>query len=354
MTSQTSSPPGNTSCVGRSAPSVHRVGVLALSDVVTFDLSVPVTVFGEMTPSVPVTLTLPLPAPLYAVRVCAARLPGRASKSGRRSVVTAEGFNIDVPYGLEVLTWADTVVVPGRSSLDQGIPPEALEALRAAHTRGARVVSICTGAFVLAAAGLLNGRRATTHWAGAGLLASAYPEVTVNPAVLYVDEGSICTSAGLAAGIDLCLHLVRADFGSDAANTIARRMVVAPHRSGGQAQFADSPVSATVDGGLESTRRWMLERLEQPLTIDSLARHASMSPRTFARRFAAEAGTTPLQWLLAQRVLLARRLLETSEEPIKRIAARAGFSDTLSLRQHFGRATGTTPLAYRRMFRGTP
>jgi transcriptional regulator GlxA family with amidase domain len=216
------------------------------------------------------------------------------------------------------------------------------------------VVSICTGAFVLAAAGLLDGRRATTHWAAAERLASDYPNVEVDPAVLYIDDGTVCTSAGVAAGIDLCLHLVRQDYGAETANAIARGMVVAPHRSGGQTQFAQAPVPAVDDGSLERTRRWMLAHLAEPLTIDKLARHASVSSRTFSRRFVAETGTTPLQWVLTQRVLLARRLLETTDEPVARVAALAGFGDALNLRNHFGRATGTSPLAYRRTFRGRP
>jgi transcriptional regulator GlxA family with amidase domain len=336
----------------RSPSAPHRVAILAFDGVVAFDLAVPATVFGTVANEDIVWASdLPsaayLRAALYDVRVCA------AASGARRRVRTADGFAIEVPYGLDAVAWADTVVVPGvllcAAPLPAlpALPPRALAALRAAHARGARIVSVCTGAFVLAAAGLLDGRRAATHWAAATQLAADYPQVAVDPAVLYVVDGAVCTSAGVAAGIDLCLHLVREDHGAEVANAIARGMVVAPHRSGGQAQFAETPVPARDDGSLEPTRRWMLAHLAEPLTVDVLARHASVSRRTFARRFAAETGTTPLQWLVAQRVLLARQLLETTDEPVARVAALAGFGDALGLRQHFGRATGTTPLAYR-------
>ena len=346
----------------------HRVALLALDRVVAFDLAVPSTVFGGAAfgvgePEDAAVLRAALPyRSLYEVRVCApdgpppGARPTSRVRSARvtpdRRVRTADGFTLDVAHGLRTLAWADTVVVPGLASLDRDLPASVLTGLRTAHARGARVVSICTGAFVLAAAGLLDGRRATTHWAAAARLAAAYPQVTVDAAVLYVDAGSVCTSAGVAAGIDLCLHLVRQDHGTEAANAIARGMVVAPHRSGGQAQFAETPVPPVDEGSLEGTRRWAIAHLAEPLTIDMLARHAAVSRRTFARRFAAETGTTPLQWLLAQRVLLARRLLETTDEPVARVAALAGFGDALSLRQHFARTTATTPLAYRRTFRG--
>jgi AraC family transcriptional regulator, transcriptional activator FtrA len=216
------------------------------------------------------------------------------------------------------------------------------------------VASICTGAFVLAQAGLLDGRRATTHWAYAERLAERYPAVTVNPGVLYVDEGDVLTSAGVAAGIDLCLHLVRRDHGAEVANAVARRIVVAPHRDGGQAQFVEAPLPVGEGRGLEATRAWAARRLREPLTVAAMARHAACSERTFARRFRAETGTTPLQWLLGQRVLHARRLLEATDLPVEDVADAAGFGTAASLRSHFRRATATTPLAYRRTFRGSP
>jgi transcriptional regulator GlxA family with amidase domain len=216
-------------------------------------------------------------------------------------------------------------------------------------------MSICTGAFALAHAGLLDGRRATTHWDDAGELASRFPAVQVDPDVLFVDDGDVLTSAGVAAGLDLCLHVVRQDHGADVANAVARRTVIAPHRDGGQAQFIELPVPPSVEGAadLAATRAWALERLNEPLDVATLARHALVSPRTFARRFVAETGTTPHKWLLHQRVLEARRLLETSDMPIEEVASACGFGSAASLREHFRRQTGTSPTAYRRTFAGS-
>jgi transcriptional regulator GlxA family with amidase domain len=311
---------------------MHHVTVLALADVVAFDLSTPAQVFGNEPGR-------------YAFTACGVR-------AGR--VPSTTGFAIDVPRGLEAVAEADTVLVPGLRPPQWPPPAAALDALRAAHARGARVASICTGAFVLAQAGLLDGRRATTHWAHAERLARRYPAVTVDPGVLYVDEGDVLTSAGVAAGIDLCLHLVRRDHGAEVANAVARRIVVAPHRDGGQAQFVEAPLPPASDRGLQATRAWAAQRLRDPLTVAALARHAACSERTFARRFRAETGTTPLQWLLGQRVLHARRLLEATDLPVEHVADEAGFGTAASLRSHFRRATATTPLAYRRTFRGSP
>ncbi len=215
-------------------------------------------------------------------------------------------------------------------------------------------MSICTGAFVLAHAGLLDGRRATTHWAFADQLAREFPAIEVDPDILYVDDGDVLTSAGLSAGLDLCLHVVRGDRGADAATAIARWNVVAPHRDGGQAQYIDRPVPAGDDGGLAATRAWALERLDAPLTVDALARHAHMSPRTFARRFVAETGRSPKRWLTAQRIHHARRLLESTDLPVEDVAQRSGFGSAAALRTHFARATATRPTAYRRTYRGRP
>jgi transcriptional regulator GlxA family with amidase domain len=311
---------------------MHHVTVLALADVVAFDLSTPAQVFGNEPGR-------------YAFTACGVR-------AGR--VPSTTGFAIDLPRGLEAVAEADTVLVPGLRPPQWPPPAAALDALRAAHARGARVASICTGAFVLAQAGLLDGRRATTHWAHAERLARRYPAVTVDPGVLYVDEGDVLTSAGVAAGIDLCLHLVRRDHGAEVANAVARRIVVAPHRDGGQAQFVEAPLPPASDRGLQATRAWAAQRLRDPLTVAALARHAACSERTFARRFRAETGTTPLQWLLGQRVLHARRLLEATDLPVEHVADEAGFGTAASLRSHFRRATATTPLAYRRTFRGSP
>jgi transcriptional regulator GlxA family with amidase domain len=311
---------------------MHRVAVLALADVVAFDLSTPAQVFGNEPER-------------YAFTACGLR-------AGR--VPTTTGFALDVPRGLDALADADTIFVPGLRPVHWPPPAVAIEALRAAHARGARVASICTGAFLLAHAGLLDGRRATTHWAHAEQLAERYPAVTVDPGVLYVDEGDVLTSAGVAAGIDLCLHLVRRDHGAEVANAVARRVVVAPHRDGGQAQFVEAPLPVAAERGLEATRAWAAQRLREPLTVAAMARHAACSERTFARRFRSETGTTPLQWLLGQRVLHARRLLEATDLPVEHVADAAGFGTAASLRAHFRRATATTPLAYRRTFRGSP
>jgi transcriptional regulator GlxA family with amidase domain len=304
---------------------MHRVAVLAIPAVVLFDFSVPCQLLARRYDVVPCT---PEPGP----------------------TPTTSGVPLLIERGLDALDHAGTVLVPGFDPLAWPPPAAALEALRAAHDRGARIASICTGAFALAEAGLLDGRRATTHWRHAARLAERHPRVEVDPDVLYVDEGSVLTSAGIAAGIDLCLHLIRRDHGADVANAVARHTVVAPHRAGGQAQFIERPVPDSRDGGLEATRAWALERLDQPLTVAALARHAHCSERTFARRFRAETGTTPLRWLLAQRVDHARRLLEATDLPIETVAQRCGFGSGAALRQHFRRGTASTPTAYRRTF----
>jgi transcriptional regulator GlxA family with amidase domain len=308
-----------------------RVVALLAGEVVAFDLAIPAQIFGRE-------------PDLYDWAVC-------APEAG--PVATENGFDVLVPHGLDALAEAETIVVPGIGDRAWPLPPEPVEALRAAAEGGARVASICTGAFVLAAAGLLDGRRATTHWRYAPLLTREFPAVEVDPDVLYVDEGDVLTSAGVAAGIDLCLHMVRKDHGAEVANRIARRIVVAAHRDGGQAQFVERPLPAS-DGGLAATRAWMEERLDQPLTVDDMARHAACSPRSFARRFRAETGTTPLQWLIGRRVAEAQRLLEGSELPVEEVASQSGFGTPAALRQHFGRALSTSPTAYRRAFRPQP
>jgi transcriptional regulator GlxA family with amidase domain len=311
---------------------MHRVVALALPNVVAFDLSVPAQVFGRPEEG------------LYAFEACGVR-PGK--------VPTTTGFSLHVERGLDALTEADTVLVAGFAPVSAAPPTAVLEALRTAHARGARVGSICTGAFVLASTGLLDGRRATTHWAYAERLADRHPAVEVDASVLYIDEDDVVTSAGVAAGIDLCLHLVRRDHGVEAANAIARRIVVAPHREGGQAQFVEAPLPPPDARGLAPTRAWALSHLHEPLTVAAMARHARCSERTFARRFRAETASTPLHWLVHQRVLHARRLLEATDLPVEDVARRAGFGTATSLRSHFRRATATTPLAYRRAFRGS-
>lgn len=314
---------------------MHRVVALCLEGVVAFDLAAPAQAFS--------VASTPKGKPRYEFATCS--LDGRELGS-------TTGFGI-VPKGdIGLLERADTVVVPA-SLAGFSPPPEAIEALRGAAECGARMISVCTGAFVLAHAGLLDGRRATTHWAFAEEMARRFPAVDVDAAALYVDEGQVMTSAGLSAGIDLCLHLIREDCGAAVGEQVARHMVAAPHRDGGQAQFIERPcldALAGASGSLESTRRWALERLHEPLDVAAMARHASVSPRTFARRFREETGTTPLQWLLNQRVQEARRLLEQTDLPIDAVAWQAGFGTAASLRDHFRRATATTPTAYRRSF----
>ncbi|MFH8395027.1 GlxA family transcriptional regulator [Streptomyces sp. NPDC018036] len=269
------------------------------------------------------------------------------------SVRAVPGFTISTPYGLDRLEEADLIAIPvGDDFHTRDFPPALLEALRQAVARGARVVSVCVGAFVLGAAGLLDGRRCTTHWRYAEALTERYPKARVEPGVLYVDEDPILTSAGTSAGIDACLHLVRKLQGSDVANAIARRMVVPPHREGGQAQYIERPVAQYGEDGVREVLTWAERNLDQEISVELLSARACMSPRTFARRFRAETGTTPYRWLLAQRVLSAQRLLENTDETMEAVAARTGFANAAALRYQFVHFLGTTPHAYRRAFRG--
>ncbi|MDP8992576.1 MAG: helix-turn-helix domain-containing protein [Actinomycetota bacterium] len=318
----------------KAANSRSTVAAVICNGVSPFEFAVACEVFGLDRSE--------LGVPWYRFLVCAAQPP---------PIMTAMGFTIDTPYGLDSLGAADTIVVPADNRCGEGVE-DLLEALRQAHARGARILSVCTGAFALAAAGLLDGRRATTHWMHAGELARRYPKVNVDPDVLYVDEGDILTSAGTAAGIDLCLYVVRQDFGAEIANAVARRMVVPPHRPGGQAQFIVEPVpDLSAADPFSETLVWMQEHLDQPMTVVDLARRAAMSPRTFARRFRSSTGTTPNQWLLRQRVLLAQRLLESTDQPVELVATHAGFGTAANLRQHFQRSLQVSPNAYRRTFR---
>ena len=268
------------------------------------------------------------------------------------------GFTLDTPFGVERLEEADLVAVPaiteGHPRLQQEHYPEPLlAALRHTVARGGRVLSVCTGAFVLGAAGLLDGQRCTTHWRHAADLARYRPAATVDPDVLYVDAHPVITSAGSAAGIDACLYVVRKEQGTKVANQIARRMVVAPHRDGGQAQFVDRPLPAEPADTLAEVTGWLQRHLDQQVTVAELAALAHMSPRTFARRFVQETGTTPLRWLTGQRILLAQRLLEDTEETVDRVAERSGFGNAMALRHHFRAWRGTTPAAYRSTFRAS-
>ncbi|MGY1855275.1 helix-turn-helix domain-containing protein [Modestobacter sp. SYSU DS0290] len=268
-------------------------------------------------------------------------------------VRTDTGIGLTVEHGLERVAASDIVLVTSWEDLAQPSPPELLAALVAAHDRGAQLVSHCSGAFVLARAGLLDGRRATTHWRMAGELAARFPRVQVDPAVLYVDAGRIITGAGTASGIDAMLHLVRREWGATAANALARDMVVPPHRDGGQAQFIDEPVARYEDDLLGVVLEWARAHLAEEITVEVLARRALMSPRSFARRFKATTGTTPHAWLLAQRLAAAESLLEGSDAPVEEIARLVGFGTAAGLREQFGRRRGVSPRAYRQTFRAT-
>jgi len=319
-------------------PIPHEVAVVAVDHVVGFELGLPYRLLGLAEDE--------HGAPLYRVRI--ATLDGRP-------VRTADGFTVLPDHDGSVLATADTVIVPGIMGgpmVREGrIPPELRDALRDAAAR-ARMVSICTGSSVLAAAGLLDGRPATTHWRDVDVFRRLFPTVRLDPDVLFVDDGDVLTSAGVAAGIDLLLHLVRRDHGTVAANRVARRNVIAPWRDGGQSQFIERPVPEIGTTGTAATRTWALERLGDPLSLADLAAHARMSVRTFTRRFREETGLSATRWLVQQRVALARRLLETTDTPVEKVAADAGFGTTASMRQHLHAAIGVAPLAYRRTYRG--
>lgn len=319
-----------------SQPALQRMtlAVVAFDGISPFHLSVPWLVFGENRSG--------LGIPDFNVLTCAAE-PG--------SLRTASGFDIAVAHGLEVLRDADIVIVPSWTDDCAAAPPALLDALRQAHRRGARIVGLCLGAFVLAEAGLLNDKTATTHWYCAQALAERYPAVRVDRDVLYVDEGSVLTSAGVAAGLDCCLYLLRQLCGAEAANRVARRLVIAPHRQGGQAQFIEKPLPVSHgDDRLSKVLEWVASHLDQPHSIDTLARRAAMSRRSFTRHFRQATGTTVVQWLLNQRLARAQRMLETGEQPIEVIAQQVGFGSALSLRQHFRLALNTSPSAYRKQF----
>ncbi|MBM7480791.1 helix-turn-helix domain-containing protein [Oerskovia jenensis] len=265
-------------------------------------------------------------------------------------VRTSMGASLVPDHGLDALEDADLVAIPALTIRDE-YPPEIVDALRAAHARGAVLLSVCSGAFLLAAAGLVDGRRITTHWRHAEDLTSRFPQVDVDPDVLFVDDGDIITSAGTAAGIDACLHIVRKEFGSAAANAIARRMVVPPQRDGGQRQYIDRPVPVCEEQSIREVLAWMSDHLDEPQTVEDLARRAHLSTRTFARTFVAETGTTPMQWLATQRVHHARTLLEESGLDLEEIARLCGFGSAALLRHHFRRAVGVPPTDYRQTFR---
>ncbi|MEJ2852383.1 MULTISPECIES: helix-turn-helix domain-containing protein [unclassified Saccharothrix] len=309
---------------------MRSVAVAATDGMLHFELALAQEVFGNP-PAVP--------TPWYDVAIYGSH-PARVGR-----------FLVEPDHGLDRLAHADTVIVPALVDVDADPPADLVDAVRAAHESGARVVSLCTGAFVLAAAGLLDGLRATTHWAHTDQLAARYPRVTVDPDVLYVDNGTVLTSAGKAAALDLCLHLVRRDHGSAVANVVARRLVVPPHRAGGQAQFVSTPVPEQDDHPLADVLPWAARHLDQPLTVEDLARRANMSSRHLTRHFHAVTGTTPLQWLHTQRLRRAQELLETTDDSIDTIATAAGMGTATTLRRHFHRALGVPPDTYRRTFR---
>lgn len=302
-----------------------------------YELSIACTVFGIPQPD--------LADPWYEMRLC-----------GTNNGAPAVGFSLSTPHGLDALAGADTVIVPSVPEAcaegGEDVPSELVDALRSAADSGARMVSLCTGAFALAAAGLLDGRRATAHWQHTAALAERYPKVLVDDSVLYTDDGNVLTSAGAAAGLDLCLHLVRRDLGAHVAGQVARRLVVPAHRAGGQAQFIAQPVPETDDDSLGPALQWATAHLSEPLTVDDMARRARMSPRTFYRRLQESTGTTPLQWLLGRRLAHAQSLLEATDLPIDRISTESGLGTAANLRRHFTLQVGVSPSDYRRNFAG--
>ncbi|MFI1730907.1 GlxA family transcriptional regulator [Streptomyces acidicola] len=315
---------------------LKNVAVVLLDGVHPFELGVVSEVFGLDRSDEGL--------PVYDFAVASAEGP---------TLRTPAGFTIGTSYGLERLEEADLIAVPaGEGYVRRDYPAELLDALRRATDRGARVLSVCSGVFMLGAAGLLDGRRCAVHWRHAEELARQYPRAIVEPDVLYVDADPVITSAGTAAGIDACLHLVRKEQGPQVANAIARRMVVPPHRDGGQAQYVDRPLPRSRCDTVGEVLVWMEEHLDEEVTVEQLAARAHMSPRTFARRFQQETGTTPYRWILRQRVLQAQRLLEATDETMDAIADRTGFGTAAALRHQFVRALATTPQAYRRTFRG--
>jgi len=311
----------------------HRVVAVAYDRVALFELAIAAEVFGLPRPE--------LGAPLYEFDIC----------SLERGALRATGpLELSSNRGLRTLEHADTIILPGWRDPMETPPARLVSALRRAHARGVRLVSICSGAFILAATGLLDGKRTTTHWRYTDILRQLYPSIRVVPDVLHVDDGRVFTSAGSAAGIDLCLHLVRLDHGAEVANQVARRLVVSPHRDGGQAQFIDRPLSRQSGPTLARALEWALAHIDEPIGVDDLASVAAISPRTFLRRFRGEMGTSPHAWLTRQRVLTAQRLLETRDDSVEEVAASVGFGTSQTMRLHFRRILRTSPAAYRKQF----
>ena len=312
----------------------HLVAVAMTEGAPIFEVAIACEVFGRARPS--------MPDLGYDFRVC--NPPGR-------QVYASHVFKSEAPDTYDTLRRADTVIIPAVHDVHEEAPADLVEAVKAAHANGARVVSLCSGAFVLATAGLLDGRKATTHWLYADELARRFPAVDVDPDVLYIDNGDVLTSAGTTAGIDVCLAMVAADHGADLANILARRLVAAPHRSGGQAQYVEAPTPQTPCNGLGPLLDWIRQHLAEPLTVAAIAKHANVAERTLIRHFRATIGTTPIKWLTAQRVLHARRLLETTDLSVEQVAESSGLGSAANLRHHFTDSVGVAPSEYRRSFR---
>lgn len=316
--------------------SAHVIGAYLFDGMSAFELGCVTEVFALPRPELDVT-------PWYAFRACAGT---------QRPLRALGGFALVAEHDLRDFSETDTLIVTAVPDVRGEVPSELVDALRSGYERGARIVSICSGAFALAAAGLLDGRRATTHWRYADVFRRRFPRVQLDPDVLYVDEGRVLTGAGSAAGLDLCLHLLRLDHGSTVANAVARRLVLPPHRDGGQAQFIEAPVGpAERDDGVARSLAWALENLATPISVADLARVAHQSPRSYLRHFALATGTSPLRWLVNQRLAAARELLETGDAPIEQVGAAVGFADPATFRHHFAKVVGTSPSAYRRTFR---
>jgi AraC family transcriptional regulator, transcriptional activator FtrA len=313
--------------------SKRNIAVLAYDGLCTFEFAIAAEIFGLPRPEVGRNW--------YRFAVCSL---------DRGPLRSTGGVHLTVGSGPAKLSRAGTIIIPGWKGVDVPPPPRLIATLRNAYASGARLVSICSGVFVLAATGLLNGRRATTHWRSVEALRSKYPQIRVEPDVLYVDEGRLLTSAGSAAGIDLCLHIVRQDFGAEIANRVARRLVMPPHREGGQAQFIPEPIRKTTNGGLAPVLTWLEANLHRELSVPELAKRAAMSPRTFARQFRRQTGTTPHQFLTHLRLLAAQRRLEQSSDSMDEIAEAVGWQTAATMRLHFARELRTSPMAYRRRF----
>ena len=331
MQSPLSKPAEMTEVIGKKDP---IVAVVAFNQITPFHLSVPCVVFGAKKPN----------SPTFDLRVCSVE---------PAPLTTTAGFSLNLDYGVEAIQQADIVIVPSWRNPDERPEEELLEALQQAYTRGAQIVGLCLGAYVLAEAGLLDGLSATTHWAYAQDFAQRYPQIELNAEVLYIDSGQLITSAGTAAGIDCCLHMLREQYGAESANNIARLLVMPPHRQGGQAQFIDLPLPATPsDSRLAELIDWVRANLRQHHDLDSLAEKALMSRRTFTRHFKSLTGTTVTQWLLNERLAFCQRLLESTEQSIEQISELAGFGSPVSMRQQFRKAFGVSPKAWRQTFKG--